>query len=131
MPSILKILLLTIALKTLVLSCSITSSYDLTFFVISSTNHWVTCGTNPLEKAIMSGYFLIADPYMPLIWGTYRSSSAYHCEMTKYFFVSGIPTGALVNVFTDDYTIMKINDVQVSSISTSAACTYQININIF
>lgn len=128
---IFKILLSAIALKTFVLSCSISNTHDLTFFVTSSTNDWITCGTNQAVKAILTSYSINGPPVLTSIWDTYTSNSIYHCVMTKYFFIPGNPTGALVDVFTDDYTTMKINDVQVSAISTTLICTHQKNIDIF
>ncbi|OMJ80571.1 hypothetical protein SteCoe_19111 [Stentor coeruleus] len=120
MLSVFKILLSALVLKTLVLSCSISNSYDLTFYVTSSTNDMITCGSNSAVKAVITSYSINGPPVLPSIWDTYTSNSVYRCVMTKYFFIPGIPTGAVVDVFTDDSTTMKINDLQVSSVSTTA-----------
>jgi hypothetical protein len=124
MLSIFKVLFSTTALNILVSGCPLAKTYDLTFFVMSSTNDILTCGSNPAVNAVISFYSIPGLPVLPSIWDTYTSDSFYHCIMTKYFFVPGIPTGALADVFTDDYTTMKINDVQVSTISPTDPCTF-------
>ncbi|OMJ89997.1 hypothetical protein SteCoe_7788 [Stentor coeruleus] len=131
MPLGFKIFFLAIALRTLVLSCPLARTYDLTFFVTSSTNDMIACGSNAAVNAVITYYSISGPPILPAIWDTYTSNSVYHCTMTKYFFVPGRPTGALVDVFTDDYTTMKINDVQVSTISTNSICSFQKDKDVF
>ncbi|OMJ65313.1 hypothetical protein SteCoe_38507 [Stentor coeruleus] len=125
MSSSSKVAFLAIVLRTLVSSCPLGKTYDLTFFVISSSNDMIACNSKPAVNAVITSYSISESPSLPLIWNVSATDDAYDCELTKYFFVSGIPTGALVDVFTDDFTIMKINDVQVSSISTTSGCTFQ------
>ncbi|OMJ65105.1 hypothetical protein SteCoe_39283 [Stentor coeruleus] len=91
----------------------------------------ITCGSNSAVKAVITAYSINGPPVLPSIWDTYTSNSVYRCVMTKYFFIPGTPTGAVVDVFTDDYTTMKINDIQVSSISTTSICTFQKDKDVF
>ncbi|OMJ75641.1 hypothetical protein SteCoe_25163 [Stentor coeruleus] len=118
-------------ITTLVSNSDLSRTYDLTFFVISSTNDILTCGTNSPVNAVISSYTLKDFPALPMIWDTYTCSTSYHCLMTKYFFVPGRPTGALVDVYSDDFIVMKINDVLVSTVSTTMQCTLQSSKNIF
>ncbi|OMJ65314.1 hypothetical protein SteCoe_38508 [Stentor coeruleus] len=85
----------------------------------------IACNSNAAVNAVIVSYLILESQELPLIWDNSQAQGVYHCELTKYFFVPGIPTGALVDVFTDDYTAMKINDVEVSSISTTYRCTFQ------
>lgn len=130
MLSIFKVFFSAIALKTLVLSCPLGKTYDLTFFVISSTNDIVTCSSSPAVNAVITAHPIYGPPVLTSIWDTYSTSSAYHCVMTKYFFVPGIPTGALADVYADDYVTMKINDVLVSTISNTDQSSFQKNKDI-
>ncbi|OMJ89987.1 hypothetical protein SteCoe_7776 [Stentor coeruleus] len=126
-----RILILIIALKALVKSCPLSRTYDLTFFITSSTNDVLTCSTRSAVYAVVSPYAISSPPVMTSIWDSTSDQNSYHCIMTKYFFVPGRPTAATIDEFTDDYVTIKINDVQVAAISTNSGCTYQLNKDVF
>lgn len=72
-------------MKILVSSCDISRTYDLTFFIASSTNDILTCGTNSPVNAVIISHIINDFLALPSIWDTYTSTSPYHCLITKTF----------------------------------------------
>ncbi|OMJ89989.1 hypothetical protein SteCoe_7778 [Stentor coeruleus] len=119
--------ILTLTFK-IVESCSTGKIYDLTYYFESSTNDILTCDNRAPVKAVSPGiYALNGPPALASIWDSKTNTNAYHCTMTEYFFIPALPYYVLITTFGDDYITVKINDVQVSEISTTAQCTYQVD----
>lgn len=102
--------------KALGNSCSIGSNYNLTFYVSSSTSDTLTCNGNSPKNAVITDYSINGPPKLTSIWDTKTSNSNYHCLLTKEFYFPGRLSSAFIDVFTDDYTSMKINNKEVSEI---------------
>ncbi|OMJ80580.1 hypothetical protein SteCoe_19122 [Stentor coeruleus] len=122
--------ILALALKNLEATCVTSKTYDLTSYTESSTNVILTCGTNSPVNAVISKYPIIGPQTLVSIWNIYDGDALYHCTMTEYFFVPAVISSVIIDEFADDYILLKINDVQVTEIPTTALCTYQQNIDI-
>lgn len=129
-----------IVLITEVLGCSITRTIDLKFIVASLIDDLVT-STTSFDPLICDGRSAVygvktteftpsLTPSLIYIWDVSDANTLYSCTMSKSFFVPGRITAATFDVYCDDYILVKINDVQVTEISTTAICTMQKNINV-
>lgn len=128
--SFFNLILASLALKAFSSTC-FQNTYNLTFYVTGSVKDILICGTNAPTNAVLTNYINNGPPKLNYFWDGISGDGFYHCLMTKYFYVPGRPTGALVDVLTDDITTMKINDIEVSALSTTKLCVFHKNIDVF
>ncbi|OMJ77544.1 hypothetical protein SteCoe_22837 [Stentor coeruleus] len=129
-----------IALITQVLSCTLTRTIDLKYYISSLINEpstsdtsfdSLTCDGKPIVYGVLTTESVsTSSPKLILIWDVGHTTSIYSCTMSKSFFVPGRLTDAMFDIFVDDFVLVKINDVQVSEISTTAQSVMQNNINV-
>lgn len=120
-------LILVLILKTIEATCVTSKTFDLTFYIESSTNIILTCGTNSPVNAVISKHIIVENPKLIAIWDSYDGEPLYHCILTEYFFVPAAIVSAKITEYADDYITVKINDIEVSEIPSTAICTYQQN----
>lgn len=132
--------MLIIALFTQVLGCTLTRTIDLKYYISSVIDEYkssdatfdlLTCaGRSNVYgvKTTENTYTII--PELTLIWDVSQGFSEYTCTMSKSFFVPGRLTAATFNIFADDFAHIKINNIQVIEISTTAQCIMQNDINV-
>ncbi|OMJ80582.1 hypothetical protein SteCoe_19124 [Stentor coeruleus] len=120
-----KLFIFTLALKNLEASCISSKTYDLTFYIESSTSNILTCdGRSPVNAALT--WPINGPPILVSIWDVPTNEYAYHCTMTEYFFIPAAAVSVLIDTFADNFITMKLNDVDVSVIAYSDL-TFQLN----
>lgn len=132
--------MLIIALLVQALGCSMTRTIDLKFIITSIIDDLVTSDTS-FDQVVCDGRSAVygvktteitaaSTPTLTYIWDVGHATSLYSCSMSKSFFVPGRIIAATLDVYSDDYILVKINDVQVTEVSTTAICTMQANKNV-
>ncbi|OMJ80581.1 hypothetical protein SteCoe_19123 [Stentor coeruleus] len=106
--------ILALALKNLEATCVTSKTYDLTFYIESSTNIILTCGTNSPVSAVLSKYPIIGPQILPSIWDSYDGEVLYHCTLTEYFFVPAVISSAIIDTCADDYISLKLHHLKIA-----------------